>query len=595
MKQLHVWETHEIELRARKSYENPYMEVDVWVRLKGPGFDRKVYGFWDGGDLFKVRVAAPVEGTWEWKSFCSTDDPGLAGRRGEFSAAAWGEEEKRENPCRRGMVVATPNGHGFMYADGTPVYILADTAWPLFAERFPWSDDAVRRPPGPQAGFKDVIRHRKSQGFNAVATISCFPGWQEDGLPRTICVDKKKGIFIRSGWSHTGDRTVKVAGDPVKDMRNEGGHPFLFPGKVPGYEKVFPDVERINPEYFRYVDRKIDWLNAEGFTVFIETVCRDCSTAWKAYHPWPDSYARYIFYMFARYQTANCLYSPIHFDTSALSVDGREYSAAANLVVERYGKPPFGTLCGTNPHGTTLANYGHTDEAKWLSFHQIGNFAREHDHYWYLTQIYHTQPPVPALNGEPYYPGGENGNGRGNVRIFPHIEEANLRFRSSLYGNFLSGGLAGFFYGGMGMQSGTNEPVAPFKYWDALEYESSFQLRHIREFMKAAGEEPGDLVPDCELVTPNKAGDHLGYHGWAFCARKADMGTFLLYFEKDCPPAEMRGLAYLSDYEISWFDPREGLWLGETVVLTTNDMCRLKLPPYPGDTDWGMCVHKVEG
>ena len=60
-------------------------------------------------------------------------------------------------------------------------------------------------------------------------------------------------------------------------MDNEGGRPFLFPGKVPGYENMFPDVDRINPDYFKYIDRKIDYLNAHGFVPFIEVSRRDAS------------------------------------------------------------------------------------------------------------------------------------------------------------------------------------------------------------------------------------------------------------------------------------------------------------------------------
>jgi len=28
--------------------------VDVWVQLKGPGFDKRCYGFWDGGLVLPV-------------------------------------------------------------------------------------------------------------------------------------------------------------------------------------------------------------------------------------------------------------------------------------------------------------------------------------------------------------------------------------------------------------------------------------------------------------------------------------------------------------------------------------------------------------
>ena len=53
-------------------------------------------------------------------------------------------------------------------------------------------------------------------------------------------------------------------------MHNEGGRPFLFPGKAEGYEQVLPDLDRINPEYFRYMDRKVDYLGDNGFVSFIE-------------------------------------------------------------------------------------------------------------------------------------------------------------------------------------------------------------------------------------------------------------------------------------------------------------------------------------
>ena len=97
-------------------------------------------------------------------------------------------------------------------------------------------------------------------------------------------------------------------------MSNEGGRPFLFPGKVPGYETVFPDLNRINPEYFKYVDRKIDYLNEQGFVPFIEVSRRDASEVWKKYYGWPDSYARFIQYVWSRYQANNTVLSPIHLD-----------------------------------------------------------------------------------------------------------------------------------------------------------------------------------------------------------------------------------------------------------------------------------------
>ena len=70
---IHVWEMKEIKLNAEKVYNNYYMDVTCWVELKGPDFSKRVYGFWDGGNNFIVRVVA--EKPWQMgmeKQFKST-------------------------------------------------------------------------------------------------------------------------------------------------------------------------------------------------------------------------------------------------------------------------------------------------------------------------------------------------------------------------------------------------------------------------------------------------------------------------------------------------------------------------------------------
>ncbi len=136
-----TWETIEITLEAEKQYANPYLDLDVWVDLSGPGFEKRCYGFWDGGSIFRVRVLATAPGRWEWRSGASVDDAGLAGKTGSFEARAWSEAELDENPNRRGFVQASENGHGLQYADDTPFYLLGDTMWAIPSFRFPWHDD----------------------------------------------------------------------------------------------------------------------------------------------------------------------------------------------------------------------------------------------------------------------------------------------------------------------------------------------------------------------------------------------------------------------------------------------------------------------
>ena len=152
---VHVWEKVEITLTAEGEYANPYTVVDVWVQLKGPGFDKKVHGFWDGGQTFRVRFVATAPGEWTWTSGSTMRDAGLVGKTGAFTALEWSETEKRENPNRRGFLRPTRNGHAFNYADGTPFFYLADTWWSCGTWRYPFKGKgpAPDYVPGPGMGF----------------------------------------------------------------------------------------------------------------------------------------------------------------------------------------------------------------------------------------------------------------------------------------------------------------------------------------------------------------------------------------------------------------------------------------------------------
>ena len=490
VKSYHVWEKIEITLTSRKTIENPYRDMTVWVDLKGPGFNKRCYGFWDGGKTFRIRITATAPGTWTWSSGSQPADRGLEGKNGSFTAIAWTDKEIAENNSRRGMISPSANGHAFQYADGTPFFLIGDTWWATPTFRYPWRDDDTIRPMGPTAGFKEYIAYRKNQEYNCVAILAALPNWNNDDKPARLIAED--GTIIRSGWVQAGTKSAKTMTDEA------GNRAFMFPGKVTGYESYFPDVERINPEYFKSLDRKIDYLNSQGFVPFIEVARRDIGQAWKKYYPWPDSYMRYIQYIWSRYQANICLYSPIHFDYDRETIPADDWNTAANMVIDKYGHPPFGTLAGTNPTGSSLHNWGHTDRARWLTFHQIGNL-RTHDSFSLLTEIFRTEPAVPAINGEPYYDGMENAEGGS--------DEAALWCRSAMYGSVLSGGLGGHIYGAGGWSggvwSGEVEPESKYPMWKVFQWQSGDQIRHLKKFLLSEEQKYQDLVPCSERILPN--------------------------------------------------------------------------------------------
>ncbi len=597
---IHVWDVYEIELKSQLEYENPYTQVTVWADLKGPGFEKRVYGFWDGDDVFKIRVTATQPGVWTYTTGASTEDPGLCGHTGGYTAIAWTEEEKQENPCRRGIIRATANGHAMEYADGTPFFMVGDTWWPLATYRFPWTDDEQERPIGPGMTMKDMVRHRLTQGYNCIGTIVAYPTWANDGKPATIKIDDEYGTFARGAWAMCSVEEWYTKLDAhARDMHNEGGRPFFFPGKIKGYEDVVPDYDRINPKYFQAFDKKVNWLNEHGITVFMEALRRDSSKTWKYYYDWPMVYTRYIQYLSARYQANNTLYSPIHFDGKLQTIDSREFNDPINLMIDLYGAPPFGTLMGTNAPGSTKTAYGSFGEQHWKTMDQTGNF-RDHEHYWLMEDIFEDEHPVPAINGEPYYSGHvsimTNSQGELVECIFGNVDspEDHMNFRSSLYGSLLSGGFGGNLAGFEAGWSANVEPEEnPYKIWDVMTFPASYQTRYYRDFILSEGKRYMDLIPEPDLLFPSKAGSPTGWRGWAYAAATRERDLVFGYTEKDCPRVRLRGIRPYDIYEIQFFNPRTGQWLEKTYQLEANHFGSILMPENPDQFDWAFKAKKI--
>lgn len=255
-----VWEMQEIALTAGKSYNNPYQEVTCWVDLAGPGFSKRVYGFWNGGNSYFVRVVAENPGRWRWISHSNQpDDEGLNGKTGSFEAVAWSEPEKKENPNRRGFLRPSANGHAWVYADGTPYFMVGDTWLAGSTWRLPFRN-ALPSPgylPGPGMGFEDAVLYRKQQGFNSVSMISCFPNWDSDLHPSTYA--DVNGIYLRNAWEKFGYDVKEAKGEDAsgglsywgsftaKNMRDEYGN---LPFEMSPEHQGVSNFDRINPEYF---------------------------------------------------------------------------------------------------------------------------------------------------------------------------------------------------------------------------------------------------------------------------------------------------------------------------------------------------------
>ena len=590
----HVWEPREIELLASRTYANPYTEVECWVELTGPGFSKRVYGFWDGGHVYRVRVVATAPGDWRWASGSNQQaDTGLNGKTGSFTAVEWTEAEKRQNPNRRGFLRPTANGHALQYADGAPFFLLGDTWLGAATWRLPLTGKAAD--PAYQAGagvtFEQAVALRKRQGFNSVSMIAAFPTWASDQYPATYA--DRNGVFYRNAWEAFGI-TVPGGSPTAKGMQDERGYrPFEL---VPGSEGL-PDYDRIVPAFFQSLDRKMQHLGDHGLVGMLETVRRDVAPPWKAYFDFNASYARFLQYMVARYGAFNMIFSKVHFDIylPKYSLTADEFNEAIAFHYRTYGPMPFGQPVTSLIDHATDTTFGTGERAPWITMHSTGNKPRDHGIYAAIERQFNLSPAMPNANLEPHYTGWVHGN---NVvageQAEPGSDRDNYFSRAQMYGCVLSGGLAGHVHGtgAYDVTSASEPPGARPYFWQALRYASAEYMRGLAGFVLSEGARYRDLQPASGSLSARKApgSSEQGLDGWSFLMRTADTTLGLLYFEHNAARSRAAGWRPNAGYRFTWFDPRTGEW-GESVELQSDHAGTLQLPPFPGgleaaDTDW---------
>ncbi len=594
--EVHVWETQEITLEAARDYANPYVEVTCWIELAGPGFAKRVYGFWDGGRTFKVRFVATAPGKWHWRAGSSQPaDAGLNGGQGKLRAVAWTDAELAENPNRRGFVRATPNGHALQYADGTSFFLLGDTWLAASTWRLPWRGVPAAPDYVPASGisFEEAVAWRKRQGFNSLSFIAAFPNWATDAHGATFA--NKDGVYLRNAWEKFGCwapnaaiTTADGATTTAKDMHDEqGNRPFEL---VAGRDDGLANFDRINPAYFRSLDRKMRHLADEGFVPFLETVRRDNCPSWKAYFDFNTSYARYVEYLVARYGAFNLVFSGIHLDwiPKDYSLTGDEFNAALTHHWKTYGPLPFGQPYTTLIDSSTYKVFGHGDHCPWLTMHTVGNKPRNHAIYASLEEIFHLRPAYPAANLEPYYTGWNHAINRpGGETPAPNSDRDNYFSRAMMYGSVLSGGLAGHVHGTAAYDvTSTGEPEGWRPYiWTALRYTSGSQMQYLKAFVLSEGSRYLQLEPASTDLHPRSASGSLddGLDGWSFLMRTADKNFALLFFELQAARPQIAGFAPSARYRWQWFNPRDGQWSAPREV-TTDAAGAFTAPTFPGGT-----------
>ena len=145
-----TYEPHEVTLITSNTYSNPYLNINLSASFVGPTKTITINGFWDGGNIWKIRMSPSEIGTWTYTT--TSNDSQLNGKTGSFNVT---------NSGKKGFVKVNPeHPYSFVYDDGTPFFFLGDTVW--------MSTDPVYVPFN--GTYQNWVDTRKNQGFTLLQT-----------------------------------------------------------------------------------------------------------------------------------------------------------------------------------------------------------------------------------------------------------------------------------------------------------------------------------------------------------------------------------------------------------------------------------------
>jgi hypothetical protein len=281
-------------LESAKAYDNPFGDVALEATFTGPsGRSFTIPGFYDGDGTWRVRFNPNEVGRWTYATAARPADPHLAAE-GAFEVTA--------NEAL-GTLVATPGrAWGFCYESGEPAFLLGDTVYNLFGMAHCGGD------------VQGYLRHRAGQGFNLFRVrFPVSPYHPPEGY---------------SEWQTR--RTWPWGGSEQK-----------------------PLFDRFNLDYFRTVDRVIQW--GEELGVGFEAIME----AWGFEYPFndrsvflPEWEALWMRYLIARYDAYNCLYFWTPMNEYEYYPDGDwRYNPVADRWAMRVGR----WIKGVGQHGHVVA------------------------------------------------------------------------------------------------------------------------------------------------------------------------------------------------------------------------------------------------
>ena len=497
-----IWGKLEIKLTSSKTYENPIYNVkDFKATFTAPsGRERVVRGFWDGGTDWKVRFLPDETGTWTWKTECS--DKENTGLNNQEGKFNCVKNRTEEPLFQKGAIRHEPGKYYLSHADGTPFFWLACTAW-----------NGALKSTGEE--WQHYLSQRKANHYNTIQLVA-------------------------TEW-RGGDKNA------------EGLTAIEGTGYI-----------RINPEFFRRIDQRIDEANGKG--LLVSPVILWALPSGQGRHLSPgytlplDEAVLLAKYIVARYQGNHVVWT--------LGGDGKYYDDQ-EVKWKEIGRQVFN---GTDHAPVTLHPHGSSwvgdlfDQEEWYSLmgYQSSHNNGERVVNWInkgpMAEMWKKLKPMPYINMEPNY------------------EEIGFRItakdvRNASYWSIFATPLAGVTYGANGIWPwladgelilNHNDKGGTTGWRKSIEFPGSIQMGYLATFINQF--EWWNLYPANEMLA-TQPGEKTFNH-WISVVKSPDDRTIVAYIPEKGKVKLFNPKGF--QYKAQWFDPVTNRYSDAEIVQDTT-------------------------
>lgn len=555
----------ELEFQFLGKLENPYLEQSNELTVKMPS--NRIINiplFWKGKNIYAARICTSEIGE-HYFSFKS--DKNIINQLRDYNGSFIVRNYEGNNPLFfHGAIKISENKKYFCHLDGKPFFWLADTWWFGATIRCRWPNN-----------FQLLVQDRIKKGFSVVQMVI--------GIPPEVSED-----------------------DPA--VSNEGGHPFIRKWDL------------INPNYFEFVDKRIEYLCNAGIVPCI-------LGGWGYQIDWMgeefmSKYWNYLVARYSAYPVVWCLCGELERKQVVFSQENKKkivlldflkgifYGFPATIrdnlwkihlnlkkVIPFYwiylhnrrkkwirlgrdvsNKDPVGHLITAHPI-TYVYSHRSLKNEKWVSFTSIQSGHSHANRYFMVNAILKARrkyPYLPVLNMEPWYEGIGNS-----------FWEKDQRY--AFWMSILAGA-CGYSYGAHGvwqMDVGNNFLAhwgkANWKF--AFQYPGAKQLGISKRFLEQY--EWWKIEPQFHMIRPHwsKLNQQMPMMG------SIEKNVFFIYFSNlsnnilvtlfDIPNRDL--------YRIFWLNPRNGYEIN-IIDYKIFNKGYWQVPSRPDKLDWVLILQK---